>query len=44
MVRKEYMFKGEGSEGIAADEFYPEGDSATAFPIGSRGMAGLLLA
>lgn len=35
MARKEYIFKGEGSQGIAADVFYPEGDSATTFPIGS---------
>ncbi|KAK7725537.1 hypothetical protein SLS63_008141 [Diaporthe eres] len=33
MARKEYIFKGEGSGGIAADVFYPEGDSATTFPI-----------
>lgn len=37
MARKEYIFKGEGSGGIAADVFYPEGDSATTFPIGSLG-------
>lgn len=35
MTRKEYIFKGEGTEGIAADVFYPEGDSNTTFPIGS---------
>lgn len=38
MARKEYIFKGEGSGGIAADVFYPEGDSATTFPIGSWAM------
>lgn len=35
MSRKEYIFKAEGSEGIAADVFYPEGDSTTTFPLGS---------
>ncbi|KAG6362496.1 hypothetical protein INS49_010728 [Diaporthe citri] len=33
MARKEYIFKGEGSGGIAADVLYPDGDSATASPI-----------
>lgn len=35
MARIEYIFKGEGTQGVAADVFYPEGDSATAYPIGS---------
>lgn len=43
MARKEYIFKGEGSEGIAADVFYRQGDSTTKFPIGSWETAALLL-
>lgn len=44
MARKEYIFKGQGAEGIAADVFYEEGDSATEFPIGSWAFWIFLLA
>lgn len=44
MTRKEYLFKGEGAQGIAADVFYPEGDSSTTFPIGSWAIFTPLLA
>lgn len=44
MARKEYIFKGQGAEGIAADVFYEERDSATEFPIGSWAFWILLLA
>jgi hypothetical protein len=44
MARKEYIFKGEGAEGIAADVFYPEGDLSMTFPIGSWAIFTPLLA
>jgi hypothetical protein len=44
MARKEYIFKGEGNQGIAADVFYPDGDSSTTFPIGSWAIFTPLLA
>lgn len=34
MTRTEYIFKGEGKEGIAADVYYQKRESTEAFPIG----------